>query len=124
MVKVLAVLPPRKYFQPIEPTEAWEYIWQSTETSRLRIYSRHPNPWDGLQCITVRESSAKTDKVKQTNRVDLRCVHDRPDSYIPAYISLEFQFGGIPHSNRETLRFYAIPSDKPKRVLMLSVWKP
>lgn len=120
-MKVTAQLPDKKHFKRIAAeSEKWSYVWQAIASDRLRICTSVPDPWGKEWDIRIKERVSKGDVDVKTNRVDLTCYPLGENTPTQANILLEFQWGGIPHSNQPTLRFYAIPADE-KRVLMLSI---
>jgi hypothetical protein len=123
-LKVIAKLPELKHFESIRGTDSWPHAWAAIYTDRLRIYAHVSNPWQYTWVLHISESKAKTTKVIQTNRLDLRCseIYTGNPSDLPFVdINLEHQYGGVPHSNRPTIRFYALPNPFEPKYLMLSV---
>jgi hypothetical protein len=118
-MKILARLPEKRHFRPITGTERWPHIWEAIYCDRLRVCSQILNPWPYIWAIDLTEQKAKTDKLIKTNRVDLHCVKTvQAESF---ELILETQFGGVPHSDRPTIRFYALPNQTGRKYLMLSV---
>jgi hypothetical protein len=123
-LKVIAKLPELKHFEPIRGTDSWPHAWAAIYSDRLRVYSRISSPWQHAWILHVSESKANTDKVSQTNRLDLRCseIYTGTPIDLPFVdIILEHQYGGVPHSNRPTIRFYVLPNSYARKYLMLSV---
>lgn len=114
--KFIAHLPESKHFRSITP-ESSKFVWEdksiekSSGTSRLRIYSPVPDPWQqNPQWTVLFQFSQGKSAFQYTNRLDFRLFEPTVEDHqtLPkATICREIWKGRIAHSTSPTLMFAA-----------------
>ena len=116
-MKVLATLPDRKHFSPIQGSERWPYQWQDKQTNLLRVCATVSNPWGqewGVR-IKVQEGKHNERNTRYPQRLDLQChpyVEERDKNIVLAKIIREAFGGKFPYSNSTNiLQFFGLPGE-------------
>lgn len=126
-MKVLASLPDRKHFSPIEGLGRWHYQWQDKQTNLLRVCATVPNPWQqewGIR-VKIQEGKHNQQNTRYPLRLDLQCHPYNPkqdQSIIPAKIIREAFGGKFPYSNYDNiLQFFGLPGEYEKGLVWVMI---
>lgn len=122
--KIVGSLPEQEYFQQIEGSSKWPYIWEDKLTPALRICSKVADPWGKqweiyLSIQTSRKggrrvsknSQASLNQVRYPARLDLQLspVQEESSSQLThASLIRETAGGKVAYSNGTTLRFFVM----------------
>ncbi|MCG9890925.1 MAG: hypothetical protein MH252_07605 [Thermosynechococcaceae cyanobacterium MS004] len=123
MLKIVATLPDRKYYQQIANRgERWQ--WQDVASDRLRVIApANYDPWQAENPILIRLENGKTrENVSFPRRLNLLVLPPGDAEGEPAQIIREQWFGGFAHSTCPTEAFFAFPAlGKGESWLMISI---
>jgi hypothetical protein len=114
-MKILAVLPDRKHYQPLEVKKAGVFAWADRASPLMQIQAPIADPWEREWSILVarkkgasRPVRAAKQRIEYTQAILLRCFPQPTGDEIPATIERERWKGKLAHTVGETLFFAAV----------------
>ncbi|HEY9826947.1 MAG TPA: hypothetical protein V6D19_16025, partial [Stenomitos sp.] len=122
-LKVIAKLPEKEFYQPIQSNSQGKWLFEDKQTSIFRIVSPEPSPWAKEWEIVFSFQKGKSDNSLWPYRLDLRLYRGEKQNQSPkAMIVREEIKGSFVWSTEAAAMFFAAPTSTERIWIAYSVY--